>query len=530
MGDTNWWQRGVIYQVYPRSFMDSDGDGVGDLPGILARLDHLTWLGVDAIWLSPVHPSPMDDFGYDISDYTGVDPVFGTMDDLDRLVAAAHTRGLRVLLDWVPNHTSDQHPWFVASRSSPADPKRDWYVWRDPRPDGGPPSNWLRYVGDSAWRWDEATGQYYYRVFLDSQPDLNWRNPAVQEAMFDTLRFWLARGIDGFRIDALVVLVEDDQLRDNPPNPGYRPGRDLPYMRELSVWNVNRPETRELAARMRKVVDEFGDDRVLLGELVLPLEQTVAYYGPDGGGIQVPFNFELVTAAWDAEGIAGYVDRYLAALPAGAWPNWVLGNHDAPRVASRLGPAQARVAAMLLLTLPGTPILYQGEELGLVVVPIPAEQALDPIARLVPGRGRDPERTPMPWDAGPGAGFTTGRPWLPVGEANLPRHVAGQRDAPGSMLNLHRRLLRLRRRAPALVGGGYEPVEADGDVLAYLRTGPGGRYLVALNLGPHPARLAPAGLDLAGRVAAATDPARQDRPVAGELSLAGDEGVVVALA
>ncbi|HEX2373778.1 MAG TPA: alpha-amylase family glycosyl hydrolase, partial [Actinomycetota bacterium] len=267
MGDATWWQRGVIYQIYPRSFMDSDGDGVGDLPGILARLDHLTWLGVDAIWLSPVHPSPMADFGYDVSDYTGVDPVFGTLADLDELVAAAHARGLRVLLDWVPNHTSDQHPWFQESWASRDNPRRDWYVWRDPRPDGGPPSNWLRYIGDSAWRWDEASGQYYFRVFLDSQPDLNWRNPRVQAAMFDTLRFWLARGVDGFRIDALVVLVEDDQLRDNPPNPHYRPGEDFPYLRELSIWNVDRPETRELAARMRKVADELGDGRVLLAEL-----------------------------------------------------------------------------------------------------------------------------------------------------------------------------------------------------------------------------------------------------------------------
>jgi alpha-glucosidase len=529
MADATWWQRGVIYQIYPRSFMDGDGDGVGDLPGILARLDHLTWLGVDAVWLSPVHPSPMDDFGYDVSDHTDVDPVFGTLADMDRLVAAAHRRGLRVLLDWVPNHTSDRHPWFQASRSSRDDPRRDWYVWRDPRPDGGPPTNWLRYIGDSAWGWDERTGQFYYRVFLDSQPDLNWRNPQVQEAMFDTLRFWLARGVDGFRIDALIVLVEDDRLRDNPPNPGYRPGQDLPYMRELSVWNVDRPETRELAARMRKVVGEFGDDRVLLAELGLPLEQAVAYYGPAGSGIQVPFNFELLTAAWDARGIAAYVDRYLAALPAGAWPNWVLGNHDTPRVASRLGPAQARVAAMLLLTLPGTPILYQGDELGLVDVPIPAEEALDPLARLLPGRGRDPERTPMPWDAGPEAGFTAGRPWLPIGEANRPLHVAAQRDDPGSMLRLHRRLLGLRRVAPALAGGGYEPVETAGDVLAYLRTGPDGRYLVALNLGPEPARLAAPGLKPAGRVAAATHPARQGRPVAGELALAGDEGVVVAL-
>jgi len=526
MGNTGWWQHGVIYQIYPRSFMDSDGDGVGDLPGILERLDHLTWLGVDAIWLSPIHPSPMDDFGYDVSDYTGVDPVFGTMDDLDRLVAAAHARGVRVLLDWVPNHTSDQHPWFRASRSSRDDPRRDWYVWRDPRPDGGPPSNWLRYVGDSAWRWDQATGQFYYRVFLDSQPDLNWRNPAVQEAMFDTLRFWLARGIDGFRIDALVVLVEDDQLRDNPPNPGYRPGRDLPYMRELSVWNVNRPETRELAARMRKVVDEFGDDRVLLAELGLPLEQIVAYYG-DSDGIQVPFNFELLTTAWDASVIAGYVDRYLAALPAGAWPNWVLGNHDTPRVATRLGPAQARVAAMLLLTLPGTPTLYQGEELGLEDVPIPPGQVLDPIARLVPGRGRDPERTPMPWDGDPGAGFSTGRPWLPVGDGNRARNVAAQRDDPASMLTLHRRLLGLRRQTPALVTGAYHRVEAAGDVLAYVRADPAGRWLVALNLGPSPARLAVPGPSPAGRVALSTHPGRDGQPVGGSLELAGDEGVVV---
>jgi alpha-glucosidase len=277
------------------------------------------------------------------------------------------------------------------------------------------------------------------------------------------------------------------------------------------------------------VVDEFGDDRVLLAELGLPLEQAVAYYGPDGSGIQVPFNFELLTAAWDARGIAAYVDRYLAAVPAGAWPNWVLGNHDTPRVATRLGPAQARVATMLLLTLPGTPILYQGDELGLGDVPIPVDQALDPLAGLLPGRGRDPERTPLPWDAGPGAGFTSGRPWLPVGEANLPLSVAAQRDDPGSMLTLHRHLLRLRRSAPALAGGGYEPVEADGDVLAYLRAGPGGRYLVALNLGPRPTRLAAPGLEVAGRVVAATHPARQDRPVAGRLTLAGDEGVVVAL-
>jgi alpha-glucosidase len=297
-------------------------------------------------------------------------------------------------------------------------------------------------------------------------------------------------------------------------------------MRELSVWNVDRPETRELAARMRKVVDEFGDDRVLLAEIG-PLEQTLAYYGADGDGIQVPFNFELLSTAWDANGVAGAVDRYLAALPAGGRPNWVLGNHDTPRVASRVGPAQARVAAMLLLTLPGTPILYYGDELGMRDVPVPPEQALDPIARLVPGRGRDPERAPMPWDGGPGAGFTSGRPWLPLGPDRATVNVAAQRDDPGSMLRLHRRLLRLRRSQPALAGLGYQPLRADGDVLAYRRGGPGGSCLVALNLGPAPARLAVPGPEAAGRVLVSTAPGRDGQAAGATLELRGDEGVVL---
>jgi alpha-glucosidase len=529
VGDASWWQRGVIYQIYPRSWMDSNGDGVGDLPGMLARLDYLTWLGVDAIWLSPIYPSPMVDFGYDVSDYRGVDPVFGTTADFDRLLAEAHDRGLRVILDWVPNHTSDQHPWFLASRSSRDDPKRDWYVWRDPAPGGGPPTNWLNYTGHSAWRFDQRTGQYYYRVFLDQQPDLNWRNPAVRAAMFDTLRFWLGRGVDGFRIDVLSLLIEDDQLRPNPPNPAYRPGEDFPFMRQLSVHNVNRPETLELAGQIRRVADEFGGDRVLLAELVLPVEQLVTYHGSNGDGIQVPFNFELLTAAWDARGIAGYVDRYLAALPPGAWPNWVLGNHDVPRVASRIGRAQARVAAMLLLTLRGTPTLYYGDEIGMRDVPIPADLTLDPVARLMPGRGRDPERTPMQWDGGPGAGFTTGTPWLPLAADAGSVNVAAQRDDPGSVLALHRRLLDLRRRTPALTAGGYEPVQADGDVLAYVRAGSGRRFLVALNLGPRPGRLAPPGAPLSGRVAVATHPGREGTPVATPITLAGDEGLLIEL-
>jgi alpha-glucosidase len=537
-----WWQRGVIYHIYSRSWMDADGDGVGDLPGILSRLDHLTWLGVDAFWISPVYPSPGADLGYDVADYTAIDPLFGTMDDMDRLIAAAHERGLRVLLDWVPNHTSDQHPWFLASRSSRDDPKRDWYVWRDPAPDGGPPNNWIGYAGQSAWVWDEATGQYYYRFFLDTQPDLNWRNPEVQTAMLDTLRFWLERGVDGFRIDVLSLLVEDDQLRDNLVNPEFRAG-DWPYLRQHFTYTHDQPETRELAMRIRKVADEYGADKVLLAELVVPIEALAAYHGTDGDGIQVPFNFELLEADWNARGIAGFVDRYLAALPAGAWPNWVLGNHDTPRVASRVGAAQARVAAMLLLTLPGTPVLYYGDEIGMADVPIPADAIRDPIAGLVPGRGRDPERTPMRWDDGPGAGFTTGTPWLPLGGDARTVNVAAQRDDPGSMLTLHHRLLALRRSTPALATGAYEAVEADGDVLAYLRTDGGDRWLIALNLGTAPGRVrfpatsseggsstAPGRVRIpAGEVVLSTAPGREGERAGGELALAGDEGVVVRL-
>jgi alpha-glucosidase len=526
MTDPPWWQHGVIYQIYPRSWMDADGDGVGDLEGVRSRLDHLVWLGVDAIWLSPVYPSPMADFGYDVADYTDIDPLFGSLDGFDRLVAEAHERGLRVLLDWVPNHTSDQHPWFAASRSSRDDPKRDWYIWRDPAPGGGPPSNWLAYDGTNAWVWDEHTGQYYYRVFLREQPDLNWRNPEVQEAMFDTLRFWLDRGVDGFRIDVLLLLVEDDQLRDNPPNPDFREGTDFPILRDLPMYHADRPETRELARRIRKVADEYGDGTVLLAELTLPLEQLVAYYGTDNDGIQVPFNFELLSADWNARGIAGFVDRYLAALPAGSWPNWVLGNHDTSRVASRVGPGQARVAAVLLLTLPGTPILYYGDEVGMLDAEVPDEAVRDPIARLAPGWGRDPERAPMAWDDGPGAGFTTGTPWLPLAPGTATANVAAQRDDPDSMLGLHRRLLALRRSSPALHGGGYEPVEADGDVLAYRRTGPDGSWLVVLNLGARPATLAGAP---AGVVELSTLPGRVGTTTGGTLTIDPDEGLLIRL-
>ncbi len=452
---SEWWQRGVVYQVYPRSFMDASGDGVGDLRGITSRLDYLGWLGIDAVWISPFYPSPMADFGYDITDHTGVHPLFGTLKDLDALVARAHRRGIRVILDYVPNHTSDQHPWFLESRSSRENPKRDWYIWANPAPDGGPPNNWVDTFGiGCAWTLDEGTGQYYYHAHLAEQPDLNWRNPEVREAMLDVLRFWLERGVDGFRVDALRHLIKDDQFRDNPPNPDYRPG-DRPFDALLPVYNTDRPEIHEAIAAMRRVLDEY--DAVMIGELYLPIERLVAYYSL---GVHLPFNFQLVTMeGWDARTVQRLVDDYEAALPEEAWPNWVLGNHDRARIASRVGAAQARVAAMLLLTLRGTPTLYYGDEIGMRDVPIPPELVQDPFGRNVPRLGRDPVRTPMRWDTSPNAGFCRKgvAPWLPVGGDVERVNIEAQRDDPGSMLSLTRRLISMRRTTPALHSGSYEP-------------------------------------------------------------------------
>jgi alpha-glucosidase len=524
-----WWQRGVIYHVYPRSFLDTDGDGIGDLPGITRRLDHLQWLGVDALWISPIYPSPMVDFGYDISDHTAIDPRFGTLAQFDALVAEAHRRGLRVIVDYVPNHTSDQHSWFASSRSARDDPYRDWYVWRDPGQEGGPPNNWRSVFGGSAWTWDASTAQYYYHAYLREQPDLNWRHPGVQEAMLDVMRFWLERGVDGFRIDALRQLVEDDELRDNPPNPEYHPGLG-PYHALLPVYTADRPETLRAVARMRALADRYPD-RLLIGELYLPIERLVAYYGENGSGVHLPSNFHLILAEWHGRCVAELIAAYEAALPPRAWPNWVLGNHDRHRVATRVGVAQARVAAMLLLTLRGTPTLYYGDEIGMCDVEIPPEQVQDPWEKNVPGLGlgRDPERSPMQWDAGRNAGFTTGRPWLPVAVDAGRVNVARQRGDPASILTLHRRLLALRRERAALAVGAYEPLDAAGDVLAFVRRAGGDRCLVALNLGSSVQELAVPSALQGGRVLISTHLDREGRSVGDRLALAPDEGVVVPL-
>lgn len=478
-----WWQRGVIYQIYPRSFQDSNGDGIGDLKGIAQRLDHLVDLGVDAIWISPIYPSPMKDFGYDVADYCGVDARFGTLADLDALIAAAHECGLKVLLDLVPNHSSDQHPWFVESRSSRDNPKRDWYLWRDPGPDGGPPNNWISDFGGSAWEWDEATGQYYYHAFLKEQPDLNWRNPELREAIYAAMRFWFDRGIDGFRIDVLWHMIKHADFPDNPLNPIYTPAMGEMH-RVLQLHSTDQPEVHGIASEMRAVADAYPE-RVLIGEIYLPVERLMRYYGGGAPEMHLPFNFQLIDAPWEARSLAKLIADYEAALPPGGWPNWVLGNHDRPRVAAKLGEAQARVAAMLLLTLRGTPTIYYGDEIGLADVLIPPELVQDPRELREPGLGlnRDPVRTPMPWDDSPHAGFATKTPWLPLNEDWGDRNVARQSGDPRSMLSLYRALLKVRRAHPALEVGDFLPVECEGDMLAYERRHGKERVLVALNLG-----------------------------------------------
>ena len=522
-----WWQRGVIYQIYPRSFLDTNGDGVGDLPGITRQLSYLAWLGVDAVWISPVYPSPMADFGYDIADHTDIDPRFGTLADFDALLAEAHRLGLKVIMDYVPNHTSDRHPWFVASRAAIDSPYRDWYVWRDPAPDGGVPNNWRSVFGGSAWTKDERTGQYYYHAYLREQPDLNWRHPPVKEAMLDVMRFWLDRGVDGFRIDALRQLVEDDRFRDNPPNPDHDPRRG-PYHALLPAYTADWPETLTMTAAMRSLVENYPG-RVLIGELYLPIARLMAYYGENGTGVHLPSNFHLLLVPWHAPRVADLIREYEAALPAGAWPNWVLGNHDRHRVASRIGRAQARVAAMLLLTLRGTPTLYYGDEIGMQDVVIPPGLAQDPWEQNVPGLGlgRDPERTPMQWDPGPDAGFTTGRPWLPIAPDAAEVNVARQRDDPTSMLSLHRRLLALRREHPALAVGAYALSEQSGDVLVYERSAGRSRCLVALNLGSASRDVdVPAGY-LGGAVLVSTHMDRGPDKLTRVLELRPDEGMIV---
>ncbi len=509
---TPWHQTGIIYQIYPRSFADSNGDGIGDLNGITARLDYLAELGIDAIWLSPFYPSPDADFGYDVSDYCAVDPKYGDLADFDRLLDAAHARSIRVVLDLVLNHTSEQHPWFIESRASRDNPRRDWYLWRDPAPGGGPPNNWQSVFGGSAWEWDAATGQYYYHMFCKEQPDLNWRNPAARSALLDVFRFWLVRGVDGFRLDVFDVYFKHPRFLDNPPAlglPGYS------FSRQKHLYDCGQPELIPLLQEIRALLDAYsspGCERYAVGETFGPGAETAARYcGPDR--LQAAFNFELLNAPWSALRMMTAIQRWEHLLDDRAWPNYVLNNHDAIRSATRyhalishpqfsalrLGAgeddARLKVAAVLLLTLRGTPFLYYGEEIGMRDLPIRRrEEVQDPLGKrfwpLI--KGRDGCRAPMQWEPGPTAGFTApgARPWLPIHPDAQRRNLAAQRTNSRSLFNTYRQVIALRRTAPALTGGMFQPLTyGTRYLLAYLRQTSQQTVLVALNFSHRRQRL-----------------------------------------
>lgn len=526
--DLAWWQRGVFYELWLRSFFDRNDDGSGDLAGLTEKLTYLSWLGVEVVWLSPFYPSPMIESGYDIRDFTAVHPLYGNLEDFDRLIASAHAAGLKVVTDLVPNHTSDLHPWFVGARSGRDHPKRSWYLWADPKPDGSPPNNWVSCFGGSAWTFDRHTGQFYYHSFLPQQPDLNLRNPEVLDALCEVLRFWLRRGVDGFRLDAAWHLIKDDRLRDNPRNPGYRP--DLPPDNVvLQEFTRDRPEVHDVIVRFRRVVDEF-DDRILAGELYLDVDSMVRYYGtPEAPELHLPLNLSLSVMPWRARDVAGYVGYYLNRLSPGAWPNWALGTHDSRRIATRAGPAQARVAALLLFSLPGTPILYYGEEIGMRDVELPREEIADARELRTPylGLGRDSARTPMLWAPGPQAGFTRGRPWLRVGTDADALSVEVQARAPRSMLTLHRRLIALRRSTPVLVRGRYRQAALDDSLFAYLLEEDGRHAFVALNFGGETREVALPGGPAPMRLAASTHLDREGEEACGRIELRGNEGVLL---
>jgi len=526
-----WWRQAVFYQVYPLSFADSNDDGYGDLTGLISRLDYLKdILGVKAIWLSPFFKSPMRDWGYDISDHCDVDPLFGTLDDARKLIAEVHNRGMRVIFDYVMNHTSDQHPWFVASRSSRDNPKRGWYVWEDGR-DGGPPNNWVSVFSGPAWTFDETTGQWYRHTFLPHQPDVNWRNPDLVEAMMDVARFWLDSGVDGFRVDAAHQMMKDPRLRDNPPAPPdyARPWKEMgEYDDFIHLYDFGHPDVHDAHRAFRSLLDSYPQQPVSVGEIhIFDLPEWASYYGENLDQLHMPFNFHLMAADWDVPSIRATVESVLWNVPVGAWTNWTLGNHDEARLASRLPEGHARLAALLLLTLRGTPFIYYGDELGIEQVVIPPESARDPWGFNVEGLSRDGSRTPMQWDPGANAGFSgpEATPWLPIAPGHETVNVESELADHGSMLNMYRRLLALRHDSLALRFGSFlSHPSSTIEVFAYRREADSETVTVALNFSQDPQEIAMR----SGQVVFSTkDPDRGDH-FRKSLTLQPAEGVIVA--
>jgi alpha-glucosidase len=484
-GEHQWWQHAVFYEIYPRSFADSNNDGIGDLKGITSKLDYLKDLGVDAIWITPCFPSPQVDFGYDVSDYENIDPMYGTLADFDVLASEAKKRGIHIILDFVVNHTSDQHKWFLDSKSSRTSEHRDWYIWRDGKGPGQPPNNWNSDFGGSAWKFDPTTNQYYYHYFYVEQPDLNWRNPAVKDAMFDVTRWWYKRGVSGFRLDAVDTLFEDPNLHDNPVTGGINPYGD-PY--EEKKYTTKLPEVHDALRGLRKVTDEYNG--VLIGETwTANIAELNKYYGERNNELQMPMDFLFTTV--NKLSPAEFRKQIAAIDSASGWPTFVISNHDIVRSYDRYGDGQhndqiAKLMAGLYLTLRGTPIMYYGEEIGMKTTPpTRKEDVKDPIGRSgwPKEKGRDGERTPMQWDESANAGFSTSAPWLPVPPTAKTHNVADESKDPESVLAFYKKVLKLRHTNPALLDGSYVPInENDQNVLSYLRTYKDQAVVVALNM------------------------------------------------
>jgi alpha-glucosidase len=480
-----WWHHAVFYEVYPRSFADSNNDGIGDLKGITSKLDYLQHLGVNAIWITPCFPSPQVDFGYDVSDYENIDPMYGTLADFDRLVAEAKTHGIKIILDFVPNHTSDQHKWFLESKSSRTSPKRDWYIWRDGKGPNQPPNNWTSTFGGSAWKYDATTGQYYYHYFYAEQPDLNWRNPEVRKAMMDTMRFWYKRGVAGFRLDAVDTLFEDPELKDNPVLPGLD---KFGFSNTNEIYNKKLPEVHDVMREMRKVADEYG--AVLIGETwTQNVAQLREYYGERSDELQMPM--DLMMTEFKRPSAPVFREHIGAVESAGGWPVFVISNHDIMRSYTRWGDGVhnddiAKVMAAMYLTLRGTPVMYYGEEIGMENYgPLTKDDVRDPIGRRgwPLEKGRDGERTPMQWSDAANAGFTAGTPWLPIAPSYKTHNVATETADARSILNFYRRILELRTNEPALRDGEYLALnEQDPNVYAFIRRLKGEAVLVVLNM------------------------------------------------
>lgn len=556
--NNDWWKKAVFYQIYPRSYMDSNGDGIGDIPGIISKLDYLNdgtpnSLGIDAIWFSPFFKSPDYDFGYDISDFCDIDPRFGTLEDFDRLVEECHKRNIRVMLDLVVNHTSVEHEWFKESRSSRDNPKRDWYIWKDGHgPDNKPPNNWKNNFFGSAWEWDEHTEQYYLHSFLVQQPDLNWFNPEVREAIYDVVRFWLDRGADGYRLDVAHHYCKDEQFRDNPPfifkekvadkMPWYDRALEanvfyllgLPEF-QVTRYNKHHPETHNILKDIRTILDSYPE-KTSVGEIENEDPSVTASYYGNNDELHMNFYFDLMFCVWRADAFRRCVERWERLLPEEAWPAYTFSNHDQDRCFSKYdslgrGDKRARVFALMLLTLRGTPFIYYGEEIGMKNAKLARHQLKDPVGKKWHPvyKGRDGARTPMQWEDKPGAGFTTGEPWLPIGpEVNI-RNAAVQENDPDSLLSFYKKLIWLRKELPALQTGSYRSLEkgVPSECYLYLRESDDDRLMVAINFSDIKKTIPLTVKDKTFDILISTDPARKENTTGNELVLEPHEACLL---